>query len=105
MGRFITAALTGAGWSVLGPATDCASALAAVRGEQFDIAILDRMLRGDDALAIADAVIARGAPCLLISGHPRSSLPARFYDLPFLEKPFTMDALLAALAAAANAPR
>ena len=57
------------------------------------------MLGGEETLAIADALAERGIPCLLISGYSRSTLPERFQDLPFLEKPFTMDTLLDAVRA------
>ena len=102
LGRFIAAALVNAGWVVLGPITGHDLAMDAARHLMFDLALMDRMLRGADALAIADALSARGIPCLVMSGYPRSTLPERFRDFAFLEKPFTMDALLGAVRAAAG---
>jgi len=99
LGRFITAALAGAGWVVVGPVTDHASALDAARHQPLDLALMDRMLRGEETLAIGDALAERGIPCLLMSGYPRSTLPERFQNSPFLEKPFTMDMLLDAVRA------
>jgi hypothetical protein len=37
-----------------------------------------------------------------MSGYPRSTLPERFRESAFLEKPFTMDALLDAVRAVAG---
>jgi DNA-binding response OmpR family regulator len=105
LGRFITAALSGGGWVVTGPISSQAAAFDAVRRQRFAIAVMDCMLRGQEAFAIADAIVERGAGCLLISGHPRSTLPARLRDLPFLEKPFTMSALVTAVRAIEAGPR
>ncbi len=100
LGRFIAAALASAGWVVVGPVTDHASALDAARHKSLDLALIDRVLRGEETVAIADVLANRGIPCLLMSGYPRSTLPEPFSDFPFLEKPFTMDALLGAVRAA-----
>jgi DNA-binding response OmpR family regulator len=99
LGRFITAALATAGWAVVGPVTDHVSALDAARRQPLDLAVMDRMLGGEETLAIADALAERGIPCLLMSGYSRSTLPERFQDSAFLEKPFTMDTLLDAVRA------
>jgi DNA-binding response OmpR family regulator len=97
LGRFITAALETAGWSVVGPIGDHAAALEAARSHPIDLALMDRMLQGTETLTIADVLSERAIPFLLMSGHPRSTLPERFRDGPFLEKPFTMDRLLDAV--------
>jgi DNA-binding response OmpR family regulator len=102
LGRFITAALATAGCAVVGPVTDHASALDAARHLPLDLALMDRMLRGEETLAIADTLAERGIPCLWMSGYPRSTLPERFRESAFLEKPFTMDALLDAVRAVAG---
>ena len=105
LGRFITASLNSAGWAVVGPFADPVSAMQAVNGRQFDLAVLDRMLRGEEAFAVAEALLASGLPFLLISGYERSTLPPHLQALPFLLKPFTTSALLAAIRAAAVAGR
>ena len=99
LGRFITAALATAGCAVVGPVTDRASALDAARHLPLDLAVMDRMLGGEETLAIADALAERDIPFLLMSGYPRSTLPERFRGSPFLEKPFTMNTLLDAVRA------
>lgn len=102
LGRFIGAALATAGWTVVGPMRDHGSALDAARRETFDLALLDLALRGEDTFAIAGYLAERGIACLLMSGQPRSALPERFRELPFLEKPFTTGVLLAAVRAVAG---
>ena len=104
LGRFVAAALAGAGWAVLGPLGDHASAMEAARHEPVDVAVTDRLVQGNETFAIADALAERGVRCVIMSGYPRSTLPERFQDLPFLEKPFTMDALIEAVRAAAIGP-
>lgn len=102
LGRFIGAALDVAGWVAIGPVTEHAAAIDAAQRLPCDLVLLDRMLQGEETLAIAVAASERGLPCLLMSGYPRSTLPGRLRALPFLEKPFTMDALIAAVRAAAG---
>jgi CheY-like chemotaxis protein len=104
LGRFIAAVLLGAGMSVVGPLGEHAAALAAAEQAPLDLALVDRMLQGRDAFSIVDAATARGIPCLLVSGYPRSGLPERFRGLPFLEKPFTKETLLDAARAAIVKP-
>ena len=100
LGRFISASLSSAGWVVVGPVADHASAMQAVRSGQFDFAVLDRMLRGEEAHKVAEALLASGMPCLLISGYDGSTLPRHLRGVPFLQKPFTTRELLAAVRAA-----
>ena len=102
LARFITAVLSTAGCVVLDPVSDYDEALAAAGERAFDLAVIDRMLRGREATAIVDLLTARRIPVLLISGYARSLLPQRLQNLLFLEKPFTPQALLDAVSAAAQ---
>ena len=95
--RLLAAALANAGCRVSEAPGGMVAALDAARRWPFDLAVLDRSIGGGDAFSIVDALAERGIPCVLVSGYPRSSLPERFQDLPFLEKPFTMEALVAAV--------
>ena len=95
--HFLSAALTNAGWTVCGPSGSIAAALDAARRWPLDLAVVDRSVAGEDTFAVVDALAERGIPCLLVSGYSRSLLPERFRNLPFLEKPFTMQALLSAV--------
>src|SRR5436190_4705581 len=96
LARFVALALTTAGWTVCGPLCDLPAALAAARQWPLDVAVIDRSLAGDDTHPVVDALIERGVACLLLSGYPRTTLPSRFRTLPFVEKPFTMEQLVAA---------
>lgn len=102
LGRFIAAVLIADGWHVIGPIDNHASAIDAARRRHFVIAVIDWMLRGEEAAAIVDAIIARRISCLLISGHPSSVLPVRFREVQFLQKPFTKESLLGLVSAAAR---
>lgn len=97
LARFIAAALASAGLDVLGPVTDYAAALQAAASWAMDLALIDCHLAGQDSAPIADTVLGRGIPCVLISGYPRSRLPERQKTLPFVEKPFTVEILVAAV--------
>jgi DNA-binding response OmpR family regulator len=105
LARFIAATLEGAGWEVVGPLADSEPAIDAIRTLALDLVLMDRSLHGDDALTIADVAGERGIPCILVSGYPPSSLPERFRSHPFLEKPFTMEALIGAVRAVLDRPR
>ncbi|MGE5268758.1 MAG: response regulator [Thiohalocapsa sp.] len=100
LGRLIATALRHAGWIVSGPLADPAEAVAAAQQLPLDAAVLDRRLGGEETFGIAEALAQRRIPCILISGYPRSTLPVRFQALPFLEKPFAIEALLAAVRSA-----
>jgi DNA-binding response OmpR family regulator len=91
LGLFIAATLKTGGWMVVGPVTDFEAAMDSARRLPLDLALMDRLLRGKETLPVADVLAERGIPCVLIRGYPRSTLPARFRDYPFLEKPFTID--------------
>ena len=94
LGRFITVALQAAGWTTLGPIGDYAAALEATQAAPFDLALVDLALSGKDCTPIADAVMARSIPCLLMSGYSQSRLPERLRSLPFVAKPFTLECLV-----------
>jgi DNA-binding response OmpR family regulator len=99
LGVFIKKSLENAGYVGLGPALSYAEAMETAQNLQFDLAIIDLLLEGEEASNIADRVVERGIPCIFMSGHPRSRLPERFRDFPFLRKPFAMDALVNAVRA------
>ena len=104
LGRYIAAVLVADGWQVIGPIDNHASAIHAVRRRSFAVAVLDWMLRGEEAVAVLDALIARGIGCVLVSGYAQSILPERFRDLPFLRKPFARESLIETVNAAAGRP-
>lgn len=80
-------ALREAGAEVLGPAGTLDEARRYVEGDGFDCAVVDMNLRGDMAFPIADRLREAGIPFLIATGYNSASLPARFDDVPRVEKP------------------
>lgn len=63
-------ALTLHGHSVIGIADTLADALALADAETPDMALCDvKLALGDDGIAVAEALAARGIPCIFLSGN------------------------------------
>ena len=75
------------GHSVVGPATDYASAVA-LSEEAFDAAILDVSLGSETTTGIAVRLSSRGVPFAVASGHDAQSIDAAFANGLLLPKPF-----------------
>jgi DNA-binding response OmpR family regulator len=99
LARCIVEVLRDFGYVVLEPVADSASAVQSVEQGGFDVAVLDWTLQGEEAFAVADALLAKDCRFLLISGHARSRMPQRLREMIFLQKPFTTRALLSAVEA------
>jgi DNA-binding NtrC family response regulator len=80
--------LRAAGCEVVGPFGDLAGATEALRTEKFDLALLDVNLRGEKVFSVADELVAREMPFLLMSGYGKMDLPERFRDSPRIAKPY-----------------
>jgi CheY-like chemotaxis protein len=78
------------GCQCLGPITDLAVALVAARTEAFDAAILNLVIGGKNAYAVAEVVAERGIPFAFASGVPRASIDPRWQDRPYLAKPYVV---------------
>ena len=89
--------LENAGYIGLDPIATYAEAMQVAQKLEFDLAIIDLLLEGEETFGIADHLVRRGILCIFMSGHPRSQLPERFRNFPFLRKPFAMDVLLDAV--------
>lgn len=89
--------LEDAGYRPLGPVQSVAGGLALIEATPVDAALLDVNLGTEDSYPLADALIARGTPVLLVTGYQYSDLPERFRTVPLLSKPITTTGLLAAL--------
>jgi two-component sensor histidine kinase/DNA-binding response OmpR family regulator len=81
------------GATVLGPYATLADGLAAARHENFDGALLDFNLAGEQATPLADQLLARGIPFAFLTGYQRDSVDARYADVPLLQKPIDSDSL------------
>jgi DNA-binding response OmpR family regulator len=77
-----------AGFSMLGPYTTLANALLASRHESFDLALLDVNLHGEAVFPLADELLVRNIPVVLLTGYGAADLPERFRALPRLQKPY-----------------
>jgi CheY-like chemotaxis protein/anti-sigma regulatory factor (Ser/Thr protein kinase) len=91
----------------MGPATSCEQALAMIRAERPDLALLDGNLNGEKIDAVADLLAARDTPFAFVSGYDRDHLPHGHADRPMLGKPFIeadVRAMLQRLAADAKEP-
>jgi hypothetical protein len=60
-------------------------------------------LRGEMTFPVADLLNAAGIPYVFASGYSRDALPERFSGVPFLEKPFAPEQMVALLGAAMKA--
>jgi len=97
VGLDIQLALSDAGFDVVGPITTVAEGLQAATENTFDAAVLDANLNGVNISAVADLLIERRVPFLVVSGYAREHLPLSLLHAPVLPKPFMAEKLLAAV--------
>ena len=64
----------------------------------FDIAILDVNVDGEQIYPVADILAQRGVPFVFVTGYGEGSLPAKYSGRPALQKPFQTEQLRATLA-------
>ena len=79
------------GHDVAGPCETVAEALSTIASKQFDLAILDVNLKGENVWPVATALRERGIPFVLASGGHVEPPPPEFADTPMIEKPYTID--------------
>jgi CheY-like chemotaxis protein len=74
-------------------------ALAAVKIDRFDVAVLDvRLGRTGSSLPVAEVLAAAGTPFVFLTGLRGDSTEARAYpNAPVIEKPYDAQTLLAAI--------
>ena len=83
------ALLTGLGHVVLGPVPTVGQALALLARERPDVALLDVNLGGERATPVAEALLERGVPFVLVTGYGEQQLrEAVLRDARRLSKPF-----------------
>ncbi len=99
--------LEGFGSVVVDVAGTLSRGLAMVRDESLalDAAILDVNLGGEKVYPVAELLAARGVPLVFSTGYGREGMATRFAGFPVLAKPFSAQALQAALLTALTAPR
>jgi CheY-like chemotaxis protein len=65
---------------------------------QFQAAILDVNLDGQEIFPVADILANRSVPFIFVTGYGEQGLPERYRGRPALQKPFQADQLKKALA-------
>ncbi len=75
-------------------------ALAEVDRTQFDVAILDVNLKGENVWPVARRLHANGIPFVLASGGHVDPPPPEFLAVPMIDKPYTIDRVTPAIEAA-----
>lgn len=79
-------------------------ALALIDAQDFDVALLDMNLNGDDSHPVAEALFARGVPFIYSTGNTDHGLRDGYSDRPVLKKPFKYEELVAILTRIRLAP-
>ena len=93
--------LENAGAEVKGPVATLRDATEAAHRADFDAALLDLDLAGEDAIGIADILVARGIPFVFHTGHgKRAELEAAYTAAIVCAKPSTPERVIEALASA-----
>jgi CheY-like chemotaxis protein len=92
--------LTDLGYSMAAEAGRLDEALAAANQGGFDLAILDVNLNGEPVTPVVEVLVKRGVPFVFVSGYARRGIPEEHSRIPLLQKPFQVEGLARALAAA-----
>ena len=97
IGMVLTDYLSDAGCIAVGPAPNVDRALALIREEKFDAALVDGNLAGRSVDEIAVALTQRRTPFAFVTGYGREALPIGFQEAIIVDKPFTQDQVAGAL--------
>lgn len=91
--------LSQAGAKVVGPAPGVEEATMLMGATaHIDAAILDINLKGEMVFPVADLLRERGVPFVFATGYDAWAVPARFAEVPRVEKPLKGRNIVAALA-------
>jgi CheY-like chemotaxis protein len=91
------------GGDVVGIETSLATALDRAGRGDFDIALLDMNLNGDNSLPVAERLRALGRPFVFTTGYGNAGRPAGFDRVPLVCKPYRTTDLAQAIVAAMTA--
>lgn len=81
------------GFAVAGTAGNVPEASQLAKTQEFDIAILDVNLDGQEVFPVAEILSSRGKPFVFVTGYGGAGLPEQYRSRPTLQKPFQMDEL------------
>jgi len=90
--------LTDLGYHLVGMAGRVDEAAEMAQTKDFDLAILDVNLDGQDVYPVADLIGKRGLPFMFVTGYGGRGLPDNYRNRPTLQKPFQLDELKRMLA-------
>ena len=90
-------ALLDAGAEVVGPVATVMEALALLRGQLPEAAVLDLNLAGETSTPVADELARLGVPFVVATGYGADGLPPGHANVPVLAKPYDPADLTAAL--------
>jgi CheY-like chemotaxis protein len=93
------------GHAVTAEAGDVGHATELAQNGLFDLAILDVNLNGKMSFPAASILVERRIPLIFASGYAADSFPAEFRSTPQLQKPFQIETLARAIAAAGEGAR
>ena len=92
-------ALESYGVDVIGPIATLEDALSAVAQDDFDVAVVDVHLQGQDSFPAADILLAKGTPFVWHTGAAElDNFGDDYPDVPVLEKPTRADDIITVLA-------
>jgi CheY-like chemotaxis protein len=90
---FIEDLLDELGHKVAGTASRLDDAIERGKGDDFDLAILDVHLQGQEVFPLADLLAERGIPFIFATGYGERGIPERLRIAPTLQKPFRPEEL------------
>lgn len=85
------------GYDVVDKARDLVQGLILAQDRDLDVAVLDVNLAGLSSAKIADILLERGVPFLLISGYTEAGIPERHRNSLRIAKPYESATLRRAL--------
>jgi CheY-like chemotaxis protein len=93
IGMLLEDMLVDLGHVVVGIVARVDEALAAVKRDDFDVAILDVHLNVQSVFPVDEVLAGRGTPFVFATGYGERGLPEQYRDRPILQKPFARDDL------------
>ena len=85
------------GYDVAAAVGSIAEARSHASDGEFNAAILDVNVGGEEVFPVADILVTRGLPFVFVTGYGGQNLPERYRNRPSLQKPFQADQLKATL--------
>jgi two-component SAPR family response regulator len=89
----IEAALEEAGYEVVGPVGRIDAAMALLRDQAVDAAVLDINVHGARSFPAAKTLARNEIPFVFLSGYAEAALPAELNSRPLMQKPVDVTAL------------